>query len=329
MESNKNLILKIAIIILLGISTYTTKVGFELILGNYEPVIREVISIGTAVAISLLLYYFSTLIPKFMGKSSIIGLAFAYIFIALLSILFNFNFFYGRLIMDDSLNEDARRIQNELIEVRTKAELSLKKFYRIDALELEIDSLKSDHKLEVNHPQRPGRYMRAFKIEQDLEKAKNNLANQERKLKPVLENINKTASGAIDILEKALQSQDDDNLVSSIENGIEAYKKIVIEIQTRVEDFNGKQISSDIKRIGKTDFSIKKIVSYFKNEDLKADEQQSIPLAIFLSCLFDIPIFIALIAINLRYYKREDNINPFGEIEDEREEDEIDGNLWT
>ena len=149
-------ILIIAIIIVNLISMYTTYRGIYLIWhSSIESLIASYfVSIGLAVSLGLAMI---SLTLKIKESSKIFGYCSAYISVALISMLFNFNSLYSVMSSKYLQKNEYMNLQALLVKVTSESKGFLSKYYNIEKIELQMNQAKSLMEFEKDRPDEPGR----------------------------------------------------------------------------------------------------------------------------------------------------------------------------
>jgi len=328
MDNRKHLnqILNIALIIFLGISTYTTKIGLSLLWKEENNLTNEIISWILAIGTSLLLYYISSFVATSFKKRQFIKLTLGYFLIGSLSAFFNFNTFYSRQSKQIRLNEEVTNIRNAINLLLKQGKQDLRKDIIIS--QNLVDSLKAEMDSEKINPSRVGESPIFHKIRLQYTKSKNKLQTLKQRYKVTELSIDSLAKPTLDTINQALSETKESSLRQAIIIGINTHTQIRATIVSKLPTpSNNKAYTklSENKDFEEANYSFKMLIKYIgKDHDTLSDDQKkTILLSIFFSVMLDFPIFFLLIILNIPAKSADKSYNPFEQKETNKNEASI------
>jgi len=306
-------LLKIAAVILAGISAYTTEEGFRLI-WNQDGTTSIIIAIAFACAVSSVLVFCCLKVQQYFREGKGWMLVSVFSFFALLSMFFNFNSIYGNFINDDLLVEEAKDIKGKLDEIRIKSLTTIDEFYQYTKLKTELKELKLLAEREAKDKYRPGKGPLWREI--DLQ-----IPPKQAKFESVEKNYNIQKDKVETIYYNSLQllNFESKKVINqlSIQKAMENHNEIGILTNALVNGFQFERLKF-VNNVGKPDFALIALYHFLfstpnsktSDEVLTNKEKSSIIISLFISFLLDFPVFIILVILNWKV-KRKDIKNIF------------------
>jgi len=302
-------ILIVAIIIVNFISMYTTYRGIYLIWysSNESPMATYFVSIGLAVALGLAMI---SLTLKIKDSPKILKYCIAYITVALMSMLFNFNSLYSVMSSKYLQKNECMNLQALLTKVTSESKAFISKYYNLEKIEYQLNQAKSLMEFERDRPDEPGKGPRYTKYFQQFKKLEYNLKSK-----------NKLYDNAVKWLADIEQE------FSTITNDSDYYKlfhsseKLKSIIKTVIDKMKGKynytinlnnETLKSLQSVGeKTDlwYSFYTIIDEIKNAlngQWRSPAFMKFLLAAFFSIMIDMFMFIVVLFSRKQFPKNSD-----------------------
>lgn len=321
-----NQILNIAIIIFLGISAYTTKVGISSLWKEENNLINEIIAWILAIGTSLLLYYISSFVATSFKERKFVKLTLGYFLIGLLSALFNFNAFYSSQTAQIDLSKEVISIRKAINLLVEQGKQDLRKDIII-AQNL-VDSLKTEMDSELINTYGIGKDTVFHKIRIDYTKSINRLRTLHGRYKTIEVRIDSLAKITLDTINQALVIKKESKLEQAVTIGIKTHKKIRVIIVSELPILSNHIAYTKLSKnqgFDQINHSFDMLIKYFGQEGktLSDDQRTTILLSIFFSIMLDFPIFFLLVILNIP--AKSDKVqNPF----EVKETNQSNSSIW-
>lgn len=318
-------ILIAVIIIFSALSAYTTKDGFALVWGEDHFVVRELLAWGIAVGTSLFMIYLSVQVVKFAAQGKFFRLIFGYLFVASLSMFFNFNAIYGRQAKSFAFTEEALRLRESLMNLKAGSIAELEKTYKIYELQRAIDSLSAEMEIERTHNLRPGLGTIHQKLKQEKAIKESALASASKEVVPIKENIESVMRISLNRLDEAIKSGDEKLLSSALDDGKKSFDDVYAEIKAKISSYIVDKPILEAYKIDRPDYSLFTVINLFEKDKINDEERARINLSIFISVALDFPIFFSLAVLNWPI-KRDEKSKRFWKRKNRTPKDDAD--IW-
>jgi hypothetical protein len=300
-------LLKFSAFILACISAFTTAEGFEILMKE----LPAFISWSFAIAVSIALVYCSLELSNAFKKGTQAGIITIFILFASLSVFFNFNSIFGRFTRDDKIGDEAKEIYNKILHIQQKSLTRLDSVYGFTKAKNIYTGLKDSLNFEEIRKDRAGQGKKYYEIFNRLPKAKSDSTSAAEKYLPLETRIKTIAEASM----KSVSSEGQTITLQSLSKAVEGYNQICTITKAELSNFDCTQ--EKMKGVsGQPDYALIALVKLFSfDSSLSAKETSSISLSLFISFLLDFPVFIALILLNWRGFKRRKNLpkNIFGD----------------
>jgi len=205
-------ILYVALVIFAVMSALTTFIGVNLVMSSFQEIIRWTLAAGIAVGTSLMMVYLGIRAADFIGKGQILSISIGYLFIASLSVFFNFHTFYGGQTLSVSLVEDAKMVRKEVTSISKKYKEEIERINNIDNLTKKVSDTKAAMNAEEFHNTRPGRGDKHQELKEKWLRYTEELKTKREKLIGELTNIEEEANEALEILSTAIETENTNTL---------------------------------------------------------------------------------------------------------------------
>lgn len=300
-------LLKVSAFILACISAFTTAEGFELLMKE----LPAFISWSFAIAVSIALIYCSLELANAFKKGTQAGIIIIFVLFASLSVFFNFNSIFGRFTRDDKITDESKEIYNKILHIQQKSLTTLDSVYGYTKAKNIYTGLKDSLGFEQIRKDRPGQGKKYYDIFNRLPKAKSDSTSAAEKYLPLEKRIKALAEAST----KSVSSDRQTITLQSLSKAVEGYNQICTITKAEVSNFNCTQ--EKMKGVsGQPDYALIALTKWISfDSSLSAKETSSISLSLFISFLLDFPVFIALVLLNWRGFKRKKNLpkNIFGD----------------
>lgn len=308
MKGYQNILVSIVVIIFASLSAYTTKIGFNLLWGGDDPTNKIIIPWAVAIGLSLFMVVLTSIIPLAIKNKKIPLLILVYSIIALGSMFFNFQGFFGRQTHNISLIEDAKSARVILTSINNKSDLELLNYYKLNKIQQEQDSFYARMQEEVDHGYQPGKGERYQGWQSKYLRTKNRLKTNKGNYSKDSLFIASNASEGIDRLNSALNSMIQVDLQLSISNAEIKQSMIVEKIKTLNNNFNPEIFKSESHRMEDPDYVLSNFLKYFSGDTLSEADNSRFALSIFFSFILDFPIFFSIVLLNFLGWNKENEV---------------------
>ncbi len=311
-EEKRERILIVVILIFAFLSAIATMIGAASILETENSILRYGFASLIAVGLSLFLIYLTLQLSYSSNIKKIWPLAFTYIFIAMLSLVFNFSAFIGWSLSEEYLVNDVNILHQNITNLSARSNDCFDSVYKYTEKIKEVEQLILDMKTEETRRDRPGRKWRYYDIETKYNIAKVELDRATEKFNNDKLFVEKRSTEIKNILENAMTEKQNADLKSAIEKGIRAENEILAYIKARSPKFIHKKFSSQGLYLENPNFAlitIQKLFTSLGKEDIffTKNEKSAIILSFFFGFLLDFPIFLTLVVLRLGRSKTQQN----------------------
>ena len=290
-KKQNNTLFRIAVIGMSILSGYTTAMGAI-------PLFGFILSIGLAVVLSILLVALALRLPDAYEANQHRPIIWGYFAVAMISILFNFNYLYGKFAAEDLLYSELNEKKELLDDMRINAKNSKDKELKIVSLSKRIEELKTKIEYELkNHPDptERGAGSRWRGAVDEKEKLDIEYAGKIKTHQVFYDKIEEAAI-AVDEINIAQQSQDLVQYRSAIENSVDKYNELSKEIRGGSSfEPHPKSVKFIHKDIGKLDHSIWTLFNFFR---FSGRQISSIFVALSISAMIDLVVLFVIAVVS-------------------------------
>ena len=286
-----NFFYRLAVLIMSAISAFTTALGAEDLFGL--PM-----AIALAIGLSVLLVAVAFNLPQAYEQGTQWRLIAGYSFIALISVLFNFNYIYGKFAAEDLLYGELTDKREEVNQLEVQAVNTMNKKLSIEDLRIEIKRLDEVMERELKHPL-PGesgkghRYKKAA-MQKKLKEEELSVAQHSKKA--FYEKMQQTPFKIKTEIDKALNSERDLNLYrTTVESVVTEYNELRNFVQKELPDFSLIPMRFINKDIGKLNHSL---WSFTQLSKLSGKQTASLLLAFVIAVAIDFVVLFVLAIAN-------------------------------
>jgi hypothetical protein len=290
------IILLTAVLIFSVMSAYTTQKGFSLIWDDSGSMEQFFMSWGIAIASSLLLIWLTLQIAR--RSHNRFKIALSYLIVASISIFFNFNTFYSKQTKTGYTQNDIRAIIEEINNIKAGGYRKVEEKKR--KLQEEVDSLRALVQAEEEHVLRPGKGPIYQKKRERYLIKKMIKETYDKEMEVFRSKVEDMSQKSIKNLSMALEKNRTGPMNSALEKGLIEMNNIESSIKSFVPDYSYKKKVEIISNKSDTPryslFIIYNAIKYLfgmKNE-LSKEKVPAVVLAVFLSLILDLPIFLIL-----------------------------------
>ena len=288
-----NLLYRLAVLIMSTISFFTTAYGAMDLFG-------PIMSWGLAAGVSILLIAVAFNMPKAYQQSRLLPLILGYFFIAVISVIFNFNFIYGKFSAEDLLYTELINKREAIDELQVSAQQYMDEELDITNLREEIETQQQVMQRELDHPT-PGesgagpRY-EAAALRKRL--AEEKLAVREETKKYYYDRLRTNAESLKSGIDNVIESGADITAYRTvIENTVKGHNELRNFLLTEGATFDTEAMKFVNKDIGKLNHTM---WTFSQFSDLTGKQKASFIVALVLSIAIDFVILFVL-AIVARY----------------------------
>ncbi len=282
----------IAVFIMGIVSCYTTAVGLFPMLGNW------VLSYATAFALSVFMVAIALRIPKAFKEGGHGKLIAGYIFVAMFSVLLNFNAIYGVFSAEKLLYEELKTNKTELTAIKTRS---------IEALDAHFGAVETERKLqeaqalleeETSNQVDPGYGQNARRLNQEsVIPLRAELAAIRAKYNPVVAQIDSVVSEAQVMISTALEAKEISLYREAVDQSIDAYSQVGEMTQNLLgaAEFSYEPMVFKHRDVGNLNHSLWTLMNIPK---LDAKQASSVIVSLLLSLLIDFIVLFVIVMIN-------------------------------
>lgn len=282
---------RIAVIGMSIISGYTTAMGAI-------PLFGVPLSIALAIVLSILLVALALRLPSAYETGQHRSLIIGYICVAMVSIIFNFNFLYGKFAAEDLLYSELNEKKENLSALKIKAKRAMDEELGVIELGRKIEELDEKIEYEKNHPV-AGEEGCGPRCKAAIKEREPLFLQYQAKIKTSQSFYDKIKGSeqAIDQINKALGTQDLDIYRSAIESATDSYNEIAAYAMENSSSFTAspEQVKFVHKDIGKLDHSIWTLFNFFK---FTGRQIASIFVALIISMLIDLVVLFVIVLVS-------------------------------
>ena len=282
----------IAVFIMGVVSCYTTAVGLYPMLGNW------ILSYATAFALSVFMVAIALRIPKAYENGSQYKLIAGYIFVAMFSVLLNFNAIYGVFSAEKLLYEELKQNKSELTAIRTRAIESLDGHFGAVETEQKLKEAQALLKEETTNRVDPGYGQNARRINQEsVIPLQAKLVAIRTKYDPTVGIIDSVVAKAQSTITLALENKTIPLYREAVDQSIDAYSQVGEMTQNLIgsENFSFEALSFQHRDVGNLNHSLWTLGNIPK---LEAKQASSVIVSLLLSLLIDFIVLFVLVMIN-------------------------------
>jgi hypothetical protein len=274
------------------VSCYTTAVGLYPMLGNW------VLSYATAFALSVFMVAIALRIPKAYEEGTQGRMIAGYIFVALFSVLLNFNAIYGVFSAEKLINEELKENKTELTAIQTRAVEALDSHFGAVETERKLQEARALLKEETTNNVDPGYGEKAREINKDLViplQAK--LVEIRTKYNPTVRRIDSVVSAAQATTHQALEAKDITLYREAVDRSIDAHSQVGEMTQNLVgeDQFSYEPMTFQHRDVGNLNHSLWTVANLHR---LEAKQASSVIVSLLLSFLIDFIVLFVLVMIN-------------------------------
>lgn len=282
----------IAVFIMGIVSCYTTAVGLYPMLGNW------VLSYATAFALSTFMVAIALRIPKAYLDGNQYKLIAGYIFVALFSVLLNFNAIFGVFSSEKLLYEELKNAKQELTAIEIKAQEALDAHFGAVETQRKLDEARAMLEEETTNRVDPGYGQNAREINQEkVIPLRAELAAIRAKYDPLTQQIDTVVSSAITRIDQALASEDLASYRKAVDYSVDAYNQVGISTQNLIgsDNFTYQPLAFQHRDVGNLNHSLWTVMNLHK---LDGKQASSVIVSLLLSFLIDFIVLFVLVMIN-------------------------------
>lgn len=282
----------IAVFIMGIVSCYTTAVGLYPMLGNW------VLSYATAFALSTFMVAIALRIPKAYEEGNHLKLIAGYIFVALFSVLLNFNAIFGVFSSEKLLYEELKNAKQELTAIGVSARESLDEHFGAIKTQRKLDEARAMLKEETVNRVDPGYGQNARRINQErVIPLQAELASIRAKYDPVVQKIDTLVSSSVDRIDQALATEDIATYRRAVDHSVDAYNQVGILTQNLIgrENFSYQPLTFEHRDVGNLNHSLWTVMNL---PQLSGKQASSVIVSLLLSFLIDFIVLFVLVMIN-------------------------------
>lgn len=279
-------------------SGFTNYKGVYQIIRTDEIFIRHFTSVITAIIIAGVLILLGNKISE--NKTNKIYW-FGYLSLVIISIFFNFNYFYSSNTSENLITHDTQKIQTYIIKIREPAinEIDIKLNYTKSIFK--CDSIRKQLNTESTRADRPGKKSKYYEM---LTKyyipAQTDSLKVSEKFSAVRDEINSICDESEKSINQIVKNPGkftDKVTVSILRVNQENYNKVIAIVQGYSTNFKYDELKIDSPNIESPNYSLQIISKLFSEEDFSANETSALIISFIFSFLFDIVIVLVLIML--------------------------------
>lgn len=293
-EQKKNYqwkLLSIAVVIMGGVSSYTTAVGLL-------PMVENIyISWAIAIALSIFMIAIALFLPQAYQDGNHRQLIFGYSIVAIFSVILNFNAIYGLFTAENLLYNELTRNRSELAAIRTSADEALKNHYGVTKVQKSLDSLRRELKYEIEDPRNQGFGDKASAIYRQLPRLEADSIIVYQNFNPISGEIEQKVDSSLSVIDQAIRSTDKKSYRNAIEYSLQTYGEIGESVSSIVgrSAFNYHPLVFENRDVGNLNHSIWTLMNFYK---LTGMQIAALMGSLFLSFLIDFIVLFVILLVN-------------------------------
>ena len=291
-QGNKlNLLYRLAVLIMSTISAVTTALGAKDLFGLW-------MAVALAIGISVLLIAVAFNLPKAFQEGRQTPLLLGYTFIALISVLFNFNYIYGKFAAEDLLYTELINKREQIDALEIKAVNFMDQSLNVSDLRATINELELVMEREKNHPLpgQSGEGPRYKKAAFDRRIAEEQLNANLKTKKYYYDRIQADANALKTNIDNAVNSERDLEVYrKGIEESVKGFNELrnfVLKETSGLEVISMKFVNKDIGKLNHT------IWTFTQFGNLTGKQRSSLLVALIISLAIDFVILFVLAVVS-------------------------------
>lgn len=282
----------VAVFIMGTVSCYTTAVGLHPMLDNW------ILSYAMAFALSVFMVAIALKIPRAYEEGTQGKMIAGYTFVALFSVLLNFNAIYGVFSSEKLLYEELKANKSELAAIHVRAQEALASHFDATKLEKDLAEAEGLLKEETSNTMDPGYGQKARRIAQEqVIPLRAALATARARYQPALQRMDSLVTGAQTTIDAALQSGKISNYRQAVDKSIDAYAWVGESTRNLVgaERFDYQPLAFQHRDVGNLNHSLWTLMNVF---GLEGRQASSVLVSLLLAVLIDFIVLFVLVLIN-------------------------------
>ncbi|MEO0584574.1 MAG: hypothetical protein AAF135_20355 [Bacteroidota bacterium] len=282
----------VAVFIMGIVSCYTTATGIYPMLNNW------ILSYATAIALSVFMVAIALRIPQAYREGNQVKLIMGYIFVALFSVLLNFNAIYGMFSSEKLLYEELKENKSLLTAIQVRAGEALDDFYGANETRGKLQQAKSLLEEETSNRVDPGYGKNARRINQEsIIPLEAELQLIQAKYDPTVQEIEKLVVGAQVTIDEALASHNISQYREAVDQSVDAYTQVgeMTQNQLGEENFYFEGLVFKHRDVGNLNHSLWTLGEVSK---LDGKQASAVIVSLVLALLIDFIVLFVLVLVN-------------------------------
>jgi len=237
-------------------------------------------------------------IPKAYQEGNQVKLIAGYIFVALFSVLLNFNAIFGVFSSEKLLYEELKNAKQELTAIGVTAQESLDEHFGAVETQRKLDEARAMLKEETVNRVDPGYGQNARRINQEkVIPLQAELASIRAKYDPVVQKIDTLVSSSIRRIDQALATEEIASYRRAVDYSVDAYNQVGILTQNLIgtENFSYEPLTFEHRDVGNLNHSLWTVMNL---PQLSGKQASSVIVSLLLSFLIDFIVLFVLVMIN-------------------------------
>lgn len=299
MKLSKEYILAVGLVLFALASAITTFLGVSLVMKSFENWISVSMAVCISIGTSAMMIYLGLKTSEIRGRGNILMIALGYLFIASISVFFNFHTFFGSQAVTSALDSDAKNVRAMISQNFAEIESAMRDQYDIVKLEQIVAIDTANMVSEETHNSRPGKGGKHQVLKEKFLRSKNTLIAAQKRYRSEIANIKLTVDDTKQMITDALASDNTDELKQAIRLGSDTYEALI----GKRNSISGSNIEAKLElsssQLERPDYMVNIITQYFKDKSKLSEQSISrVHLSFGLSVFLDFPIFITLLFVN-------------------------------
>jgi len=282
----------VAVFIMGIVSCYTTATGIYPMLNNW------ILSYATAIALSVFMVAIALRIPQAYREGNQVKLIMGYIFVALFSVLLNFNAIYGMFSSEKLLYEELKENKSLLTAIQVRAGEALDDFYGANETRGKLQQAKSLLEEETSNRVDPGYGKNARRINQEsIIPLEAELQLIQAKYDPTVQEIEKLVASAQVTIDEALASHNISQYREAVDQSVDAYTQVgeMTQNQLGEENFYFEDLVFKHRDVGNLNHSLWTLGEV---SELDGKQASAVIVSLVLALLIDFIVLFVLVLVN-------------------------------